>query len=81
MRRIFSITKLHSRGRDLKEILRLRGHSRTTWTKFYPILTPSPLESTNIDILYTMVSNLCHVTLPVDFLLTPLPPCCCPRSY
>ena len=30
----------------------IRGHSRTTLTKFYPILGPSPLKWTNMDILY-----------------------------
>ena len=29
-----------------------RGHSTTTLTKFYPILTPSPLEWTIVDILH-----------------------------
>ena len=29
----------------------IRGHSTTTWTKFWPILTPSPLEWTSVDIL------------------------------
>ena len=48
-----------------------RGHSTTTWTKFYPILTPSPLEWTNMDILH-ILSTLYHMT-PVDFLLTPFP--------
>jgi hypothetical protein len=28
------------------------GHSTTTWTKFYPILTPSSLEWTIVDILH-----------------------------
>ena len=46
-----------------------RGHSTTTWTKFYPILTPSPLEGTNMDILH-ILSTLYHMN-PVDFLLTP----------
>ena len=27
----------------------VRGHSTTTWTKFYPILTPSSLEWTSVD--------------------------------
>ena len=30
----------------------IRGHSTTTWTKFDPILTPSPLELTICDILH-----------------------------
>ena len=53
--------------------------STTTWTKFYPILIPSPLKWTNMDILCKIYprSTLCYVT-PVDFLLTPsLPPFCC----
>ena len=29
-----------------------RGHSTTTWTKFYPILTPFPLEWTIVNTLY-----------------------------
>ena len=29
-------------------------HSTTTWTKFYPILTPTPLEWTKMDILDTI---------------------------
>ena len=28
------------------------GHSTTTWTKFYPILTPTPLKWTCVDILH-----------------------------
>jgi hypothetical protein len=32
--------------------LLVRGHSTTTWTKFYPILTPSLLEWTISDILH-----------------------------
>ena len=30
----------------------IRGHSTTTWTKFYPILTPFPLKWTIVDILH-----------------------------
>ena len=29
-------------------------HSTATWTKFYPILTPSPLEWTIVDILHNI---------------------------
>ena len=29
----------------------VRGHSTITWTKFWPLLTPSPLEWTSADIL------------------------------
>ena len=32
----------------------VRGHSTTTWTQFYPILTPIPLEWTKMDILHTI---------------------------
>ena len=31
--------------------LHLGGHSMTTWNKFYPILTPHPLEWTKMGIL------------------------------
>ena len=47
-----------------------RGHSTTTWTKFSPILTPSPLEWTNMDIF--ILSFV--MWLPVNFLLSPSPP-------
>ena len=30
----------------------MRGHSTTTWTKFWQILTPSPLEWIIVDILH-----------------------------
>ena len=30
------------------------GHSITTWIKFYPILTPTPLEWTKMDRLHTL---------------------------
>ena len=62
----------------------LLGHSTTTWTKSYPILTPSytgkstPLEWTIVDIL--------HDTYPLSYdqawtFYWPLPPSPCPRSY
>ena len=64
---------------DFNSSRSLWGHSTTTWTKFYPILTPSPLKWTIVDIL--------HDTYPLfkwpsmDSLLTPLPPSFYPRSY
>ena len=36
----------------LLELL-IRGHSTTTWTNFDPILIPSPLEWTSVDIPHT----------------------------
>ena len=44
-----------------------RGHSITTWTKFWPILT----SSSRIWIFY-ILSTIYHMT-PVDFLPTPFP--------
>ena len=46
----------------------IRGHSTTTWTRFYPILTPLPPSSGQLWTLY-MISTLCHMTK----LLTPSP--------
>ena len=46
----------------------LFGHSTTTWTQFYKIMTPSPLEWT-----FYIIPTLCHLTkrgLSTD----PLPP-------
>ena len=34
-------------------LLCVSGHSTTMWTKIKPILTPSPLEWTSLDILHT----------------------------
>ena len=50
------------------------GHSRTTWTKFYPIWPPPPSSGKNGHFTYY---TLCHLT-PVEFLLTPS---FCPCSY
>ena len=48
----------------------VRGHSTTTWFKFYPILNPSPLK------------YLSFVTWPLHGLSTdPQPPSSFPRSY
>ena len=41
------------------------------WTRFYPILTPHPLEWTKMDIL--------HIIYPLS--RDPPPPSTCPRSY
>ena len=50
-----------------------KGHS--TWTKFYPFLTPSsPAREDKHWHLTYYISTLCHVTPAVDFLLTPSPP-------
>ena len=35
---------------DGKSMFNYTGHSTTTWTKFDPILTPSPIEWTSVDI-------------------------------
>ena len=51
----------------------LRGHSTTTWTKFNPILTPSPLAWTNRVILKNYYLSFI-MWPPVDFLLTPSSP-------
>ena len=40
----------------------LKGHSTITWTKFYPILTPSPLEWTVVDIVDILHHTFCYVT-------------------
>ena len=50
----------------------IRGHSKTTWTKFYPILTPTPLEWTKLDILHT-IYPLSHN--PQGLLNAPLQAC------
>ena len=50
--------------------LHTKGHSKTMWTKFYPILTPYPLEWKKMDILYTRYLPL----PPPDVLSTDLPP-------
>ena len=60
---------------------RLRGHSKTKWTKFYPIITPIPLEWT-----FYILSTLCQVTPPPPapsrgLSTAPQPPFSCPRSY
>ena len=63
-----------------EESRKVGGHSTTTWTIFYPILTPSLLEWTNMAILHT--SYPLSVDPLVDFLLKlPLPTSSCPRSY
>ena len=49
---------------------KLRGHSTTTWIKFYQILTPFP--SSGQKLTFYILSTLCHLT-PEDFLLTPTP--------
>ena len=36
----------------------IRGHSKTTWTKVYPILTPTLLKWTKMDILNTIYKLL-----------------------
>ena len=56
-----------------EESRKVGGHSTTTWTIFYPILTPSLLEWTNMAILHT--SYPLSVDPLVDFLLklTPSP--------
>ena len=60
------------RGNDRN--LQARGHSSTTWTKFYPILTPSP---DRVDNCGYFIWYLPFVTWSsVDFLLTSYP-----RSY
>ena len=46
----------------------LRGHSPTTWTKFYPILTASPPR---VELwTFYMIPTPCHITesavMPVD---------------
>ena len=51
--------------------LLLRGHSTTTWIKFYPILTPTPLEWTKMDILHTIYPS--YVT-PCGLYSDPNPP-------
>ena len=38
----------------LKSLNVLGGHSTITWTRFYPILTPTLLNWTNMDILHTI---------------------------
>ena len=50
-----------------EESRKVGGHSTTTWTIFYPILTPSLLEWTNMAILHT--SYPLSVDPLVDFLL------------
>ena len=41
-----------------------KGHLKTTWTKFYPILTTSPLEWTIVDFLLTIyLPLLVHVVI------------------
>ena len=53
------------------------GHSTTTWTKSYPVLThPTPLQKWTFYIL----STLCHVT-PRGLSTEPPSPSSCPRSY
>ena len=42
------------------------GHSTTTWTTFYPILTAYPLRVDNLPFV--------HMTAIMDFLLTYYPP-------
>ena len=42
------------RGIHSRTLACLRGHSTTTWTKFYSILNPSPLEWTNMDLSHTI---------------------------
>ena len=51
--------KLKCKKLDKLILLKLLwGHSKTTWTKFYPILTPQPpeLEWIKMDILHTIYS-------------------------
>ena len=49
---------------------KIRGHSTTTWTKFYLTLTPSP--SSGQKWTFYIIFTLCHDPLPpVDFSLTP----------
>ena len=49
--------------------------------KFVRAKHSATAEGTNCAYGPTLLYSLCHVTLPVDFLLTPLTPCSCPRSY
>ena len=59
-------------------LLHLRGHSSTTWTKFYLILTTYSLWVENMDILHTIYTlSRVHSELSTDHLPTPS----CPRSY
>ena len=52
----------------------IRCHSTTKWTKFYPILTCSPLEATIVDNFWHFTWYLPFVIRPsVDFILTKLP--------
>ena len=44
------------------------GHSITTWTKFYPILTPHPPRGTKVDILHFLTFS------PWTFNFLPHPP-------
>ena len=62
------------------DIPAIRGHSTTTWTKFYPILTLCLPPSSGQLWAFYMILNLCHVTkrgLSTDT----LPPTSCPRSF
>ena len=55
----------------LTQMFEVRGHSTTTWTKFYPILTPS---TPRVDNCGYFTWYLPFVMWPsLDFLLTPSP--------
>ena len=49
----------HTDGKFANSFI-IRGHSTTTWTKFYPMLTPSPIEWTiHTDPLCQIFSKNC----------------------
>ena len=47
----------HTDGKFANSFI-IRGHSTNTWTKFYPSLTPLPLEWTIADIIHDTSSLL-----------------------